>query len=88
MRATDKRNKFDEQVFSYQVSKSGKVLIHWHGKQVMILKGGKAQKFLGRVGGLGEKEAQLDSEKDLEFGDTTVPDDDERRSEIESDGEA
>ena len=59
MNATNKRNRFDERVFSYQVSKGGKVFIHWYGKQVMILKGNQAQKFLGRVEGLGEKEAQL-----------------------------
>ena len=48
MNATDKRNKFDERVFSYQVSKGGKVFIHWYGKQVMILKGNQAQKFRHR----------------------------------------
>ncbi|MCP4536355.1 MAG: hypothetical protein GY832_04340 [Chloroflexi bacterium] len=59
MNTIDKRNKFDEQVFSYQVSKNGKVFIHWYGKQVMILKGNKAQKFLDRVEGLDEKQVQL-----------------------------
>lgn len=45
----DKRNILDEEVFSYRAAKDGKVLIAWHGKQVTILKGKQAEKFLASI---------------------------------------
>lgn len=33
----DKRNRLDEEVFTYSVTKDHKVFIHWLGKQVKIL---------------------------------------------------
>lgn len=59
MNSIDKRNKFEEEVFSYRAGKDGKVFIDWYGKQVMILKGKQAQKFLSRVENLDSKETQL-----------------------------
>ncbi len=55
----DKRNCFDEEVFTYRTSKDGKVFIYWHGKQVMILKDKQAREFLNKLEGLDEREAQL-----------------------------
>ena len=49
----------DEEVFTYRVNQENKVFIAWHGKQVTVLKGKDAQKFLSRIGGLDPKEAQL-----------------------------
>jgi hypothetical protein len=54
----DKRGVLDEEVFSYRAGKD-KVFLFWHGKQVMILKGPQAQKFLARIDGLEGKAAQL-----------------------------
>lgn len=45
----DKRNILDEEIFTYQATKDGKVMISWHGKQVMILKGKHADKFLANI---------------------------------------
>jgi hypothetical protein len=59
MNVIDKRNIFEEEVFSYRVGKDNKVFIEWYGKQVMILKGKQAQKFINRVEGLDGREAQL-----------------------------
>jgi hypothetical protein len=59
MNTIDKRNKFEEEVFSYREGKDKKVFIYWHGKQVMILKDQKAQKFLSQIEGLDNREAQL-----------------------------
>lgn len=59
MSDTDKRNKFAEAVFSYRESKAKKVFIYWQGKQVMILKDKKAEKFLAQIAGLNDREAQL-----------------------------
>ena len=59
MSEIDKRNRFAEEVFTYRATKDGRVLLFWQGKQVMTLKGMKAQKFLEDVDGLDEKEAQL-----------------------------
>jgi adenylylsulfate kinase-like enzyme len=54
----DKRGRLDEEVFSYRASKD-KVFLSWYGKQVMILKGRDAEKFLSKIDGLDGKAAQL-----------------------------
>lgn len=59
MSNVDKRNILDDEVFTYQESKDQKVFIYWYGKQVKILKGKLAQKFLAQIAGLEHKEAQL-----------------------------
>ncbi len=55
----DKRNVLDNEVFAYRVSKENKVFVYWHGKQVKILKGTAAQKFIHKIEGCDHKEAQL-----------------------------
>ncbi len=45
--------------FSYRESNDGKAFISWRGKQVMILKGKKAEAFLAKIAGLPELERQL-----------------------------
>ena len=59
MGEVDKRNKLDEEYFSYKVSKDNKVFIFFYGKQVMILKGKESEKFLSRIQNADSKEAQL-----------------------------
>jgi hypothetical protein len=59
MSEVDKRNVFDDEVFTYQAGKDNKVFIFWYGKQVKILKGKEAQKFMAKIAGLASKEAQL-----------------------------
>jgi len=54
----DKRGRLDEEIFSYRESKD-KVFIFWHKKQVMILKGQQARKFIDKIAHLDGKEAQL-----------------------------
>ncbi|MBC8059714.1 MAG: hypothetical protein H7Y18_03525 [Clostridiaceae bacterium] len=55
----DKRNKLDEEPFSYDFSKDNKVFIYWHGKQVTILKGKESDRFLSRIKNSDQKEIQL-----------------------------
>jgi len=55
----DKRNRLDEEPFSYNVSKDKKVFKYWHGKQVTILKGKESDKFLARIEKADSKEKQL-----------------------------
>jgi hypothetical protein len=59
MPEVDKRNILDDEVFTYQEGKDNKVFIFWHGKQVKILKGKAAQKFMATIAGLEHKDAQL-----------------------------
>lgn len=59
MNAVDQRNVLDNEVFTYQISKEKKVFISWNGKQVKILKGKEAQKFISTIMGLDEKGVQL-----------------------------
>jgi len=55
----DKRNTFADEVFSYRVSKDGRIFISWHTKQVKILKGTAAQKFLDSISQADQRQAQL-----------------------------
>ena len=54
-----KPDRLDEEIFDYRTTKDGKVLISWYGKQVTILRGKSAQKFLARVNGADDRSAQL-----------------------------
>jgi hypothetical protein len=45
--------------FSYKATKSGKVFISWRGKQVKILAGKEAEKFMELAAGADEQETQL-----------------------------
>ena len=54
-----KSDRLDEEIFDYRTTKDGKVLISWYGKQVTILRGKSAQKFLARVNGADDRSAQL-----------------------------
>ena len=55
----DKRRVMDDEVFTYRLSKDGKVAIYWHGKQVTVLRGQQAQNFMARIAALDAREAQL-----------------------------
>ena len=59
MKAVDKKNKFEEKIFSYRKAKDNKVFIYWNNKQVMILKSTKAQKFIKNMESLDDREKQL-----------------------------
>ncbi len=39
----------DENPFAFRITKDGRVLISWYGKQVVTLKGVDARKFQARV---------------------------------------
>jgi hypothetical protein len=55
----DQRGKLEENFFSYETSKNEKVFLYWYEKQVKILSGKEAEKFLNRISGLDGIEAQL-----------------------------
>ncbi|MGF9991271.1 hypothetical protein ABEY04_20685 [Bacillus mycoides] len=60
MKKTDKRNRLDDMMFHYRVTKNNIVSIEYHGKQIMILKGNDAEKFLNKINrASNEKEKQL-----------------------------
>ena len=59
MDAVDKRKVLVNEVFTYQISKEKKVFISWNGKQVKVLKGKEAQKFINAITGLNDEEVQL-----------------------------
>ena len=56
---TDKRGILDEEVFTYKLTKDRKVFISYHGKQVTILSGKKAEAFITNIKDADRKEAQL-----------------------------
>ncbi len=45
--------------FTYSITKDSRVLISWEGRQVVILKGRKAEKFITVAGKSDEKGQQL-----------------------------
>lgn len=49
----------EEDQFSYRTNKDDKVFLYWHGKQVKILKGNQARKFVADVERADEQRAQL-----------------------------
>jgi hypothetical protein len=55
----DKRGRLQQEPFTFRATKDGRVFIHWHGKQVMILKGGTAEKFMASVSGANVQQTQL-----------------------------
>lgn len=55
----DRRNKLDEEVFTYKINKENKIFIYFKGKQIMILKGSESEKFIRRIKDADNKEAQL-----------------------------
>ncbi len=55
----DKRNRLDEEIFTYKQTKDNKVFIYWMGKQVTILSGKHSEKFMERIANTDFKEAQL-----------------------------
>ena len=59
MKPIDQRNRFADDVFAYQVKKDNKVFLFWENKQIMILKGQKAEDFLKKIEGLDRRAAQL-----------------------------
>lgn len=59
MDGIDKRQRLDEETFSYQVIKENRVFIFWKGKQVKVLKGKAAQLMLDKIAGLDAKGEQL-----------------------------
>ena len=42
----DKRGRLDDEIFAYRITKDKKVFISWHGKQVTVLSGKKAESFI------------------------------------------
>jgi hypothetical protein len=59
MSGIDKRGKLEQQPFTWQATKDGKVFIHWHGRQVLILKGEQAKKFISSISQADSHQAQL-----------------------------
>lgn len=49
MSQIDKKNRLNEEPFRYRVSKNKTVFLDYQGKQVKILKGKEAEKFLKRM---------------------------------------
>lgn len=49
MKNIDKRNRLDESPFSYRISKDNTIFLDYENRQVKILKGKEATKFLERM---------------------------------------
>ncbi len=55
----DKRSALDQEIFTYRISKDKKVFVYWLGKQVTIIQGKEAEKFIQRMESADFKTAQL-----------------------------
>lgn len=45
----DKRNRLGDEPFNYRVTKDNTVFLEYNGRQVKVLKGTEAEKFLKRI---------------------------------------
>jgi len=56
----DKRNRLDEDIFTYRVTKNNTVFIDWCGKSVTTLKAKEAERIIAKLNSAAnEKEVQL-----------------------------
>ncbi len=60
MNKIDKRGKLKAEPFSFRLTKDRKVFIHWNSRQILILKGNAAEKFLATIDGVDAQQAQLE----------------------------
>lgn len=56
---TDRRHKLEAEVFSYQLTKDQRVRLFFEGKEIKTLAGKEAMKFMARISGANDIEAQL-----------------------------
>jgi hypothetical protein len=54
----DARNRFEEDIFTYRVTKEGKVLISWQGRIVTTVAGKDAVKLVSRLDAADRREVQ------------------------------
>ncbi|MCM3080808.1 hypothetical protein [Brevibacillus invocatus] len=60
MEPIDKRNRLDDEPFSYRIAKNNTIFLDYLGKQVKMLKGNDAEKFLQKINAAQDsKEVQL-----------------------------
>jgi hypothetical protein len=60
MNNIDKRNRLEDEPFQFRVTKDNTVFLDYYGRQVKILKGKEAEKFLKKIRAAENKtEAQL-----------------------------
>lgn len=55
----DKKGVLQRGVFDYKVTKDKKVLISWNNKQVVILSGENAEKFISKIQNASDYEKQM-----------------------------
>lgn len=59
----DQRNRLQEEPFEYKVTKSGKVFIYWNNKEIKVLSGKVADKFLRKIENKSDFDVQLELAK-------------------------
>lgn len=59
MGGVDRRGRLEEQPFAYREVGGGVVAISWRGREVTMLRGATAARFLGRVQEADQRTAQL-----------------------------
>ncbi len=59
----DQRDRLKEDPFEYKVTKSGKVFIYWQNKEIKILSGQAASKFMRKVENKSDFDVQLELAK-------------------------
>jgi hypothetical protein len=58
-RRIDRRGRLAASPFAFRASKGGKVFISWHGRQVTILSGTAARKFIAGISDADDQQAQF-----------------------------
>ena len=55
----DQRGRLEQEPFDYQITKDGRVLVSWHGRQIRTLAGKQAEKLIAALEGVDEAGVQL-----------------------------
>ncbi|WP_155592301.1 hypothetical protein [Lysinibacillus cavernae] len=59
MSEIDKRNRLNEEPFTYQITKKETVVIYYEGKQIKIVKNREAERLIARIKEVGDKVTEV-----------------------------
>lgn len=59
----DQRNRLKEDPFEYKTTKSGKVFVYWQNREIKVLSGQAASKFLRKIESKSDFDVQLELAK-------------------------
>lgn len=59
MSEIDKRNRLSSEPFTYQITKQGRIVIYYEGKQIKIVKDREAERLIARINEVEDKRTEV-----------------------------